>query len=326
MASAFGSIYEKLTPKQKDDLRLLYSTPLGILTSRDDKRRVRGDTVTSCSRIGTHLTDYFNGAGPTDKMMWVGYLETGHQGTEYWVMREEMRSALKLAGLPVRLHDDDGNIYHNQFQQWREKHPEGIFLTLESRKNANLHGSRCFHLGSCEWLIGESGLHSLTKKEKILSDAGRDLYSWAKQTSFKVHLCSHCVRDGFIDEKFPDETGESLPENSAQTEAMEGLVHEVATLSRDRNGALRNEALKRSQGICVVCETDFSKVLDGLGVRALQVHHRNQLALEDVPRLTRLEDLAVVCANCHALIHMNIKHAYTVEELREMLATPNDAC
>jgi hypothetical protein len=328
MTTALESIYEKLTQKQKDDLRLLYSTPLGVLTSRDGNRRVQGDTISSCSRIGTYLTDYFDGVGSTtDKMMWIGFIASDHQGNEYWVMRDEMRSALKRAGLPVRFHDENGNCYHNQFQKWREKHPDGIFLTLESRTKANLHGAQCQHLGSRTWPADDTGLHSLTKKEKILSEPGTNLYSWANQNSIEVHLCSHCVRDGYIDETFASESApESSPESTGLTEAMEGLVREVTVLSRVRNGALRHEALKHAKGICEVCTTNFSEVLGGLGVRALQVHHRQQLALEDIPRLTRLEDLAVVCANCHALIHMNPKHAHTVEELRNMLEQQSDAC
>lgn len=327
LANALDSIFKKLTPKQKDDLQLLYSSPVGVLTTRDSGRRVRGETIYSCSRIGAHLSDYFDGVGPADKMMWVGFIKPDPHGNQHWVMREEIRSALKRLGLPVELHDHDGNIYHKQFQQWRERHPDGIFMSLETRTKANLHGSQCQHLGSCTWMCDDTGHNSLTKKSKILGDAGSHLFSWAKRNLIEVRLCSHCVRDGFIDETFFDEAEpESVPESSGQTEAMEGLVREVTTLSRERNGALRHAALERAQGICEVCNTDFSRVLEGLGVRALQVHHRNQLALEDIPQLTRIEDLAVVCANCHALIHMNTKHAITVEKLREMLRPPAGAC
>jgi predicted HNH restriction endonuclease len=37
------------------------------------------------------------------------------------------------------------------------------------------------------------------------------------------------------------------------------------------------------------------------------------------PTKWHLNDLAVMCANCHMLIHMNPKQALSVEELREML-------
>lgn len=55
------------------------------------------------------------------------------------------------------------------------------------------------------------------------------------------------------------------------------------------------------------------------GVHVLQVHHRRQLAASKAPRVTSLKDLAVVCANCHALIHMDPKRALKVETLRSRL-------
>ena len=71
---------------------------------------------------------------------------------------------------------------------------------------------------------------------------------------------------------------------------------------RGRSRQLRDLALENADGVCCVCDVDYSKVLDGNGVRVLQVHHRKQLAASDAPRLTSLKDLAVVCANCHLLV------------------------
>lgn len=109
------------------------------------------------------------------------------------------------------------------------------------------------------------------------------------------------------------------PSSPASTAAIEGLTREVRTLARGRNARLREAALKRACGTCEACATDFSRILGGAGVHALQVHHRKQLALSHVPRLTRLEELAVLCSNCHALIHVDRKRAMSVEKLRLLL-------
>ncbi|UUZ72602.1 hypothetical protein LP415_02600 [Polaromonas sp. P1(28)-8] len=110
------------------------------------------------------------------------------------------------------------------------------------------------------------------------------------------------------------------PESASLLEAMEGFIHEATVLSRGRNAALRNAALTKSNGTCEACSVMFSTMLGGMGLRVLHVHHREQLALRDVPGVTRLEDLAIVCANCHALIHVDPKHALSVEQLRKLLA------
>lgn len=101
--------------------------------------------------------------------------------------------------------------------------------------------------------------------------------------------------------------------------AMEGMAREQRVLAKGRNGRLRKEALRLANGTCSVCEKDFSQVLGGRGIRVLQVHHKEQIALSREPRVTRLEDLAVVCANCHALIHLDIRSAFDIEELQAML-------
>jgi len=54
-------------------------------------------------------------------------------------------------------------------------------------------------------------------------------------------------------------------------------------------------------------------------MRVLQVHHKKQLGWKSTPKLTKSSDLAVVCANCHMLIHMNPKKALSIDKLRVML-------
>jgi hypothetical protein len=106
-----------------------------------------------------------------------------------------------------------------------------------------------------------------------------------------------------------------------EDEAAEGLRNEMRVMAQKRNRPLRNKVLRAAKGVCEACETDYSQLLDGIGIRVLQVHHRKQLALNDVPVITKASDLAVVCANCHALIHHDPKNALKVETLRKMLAT-----
>lgn len=101
--------------------------------------------------------------------------------------------------------------------------------------------------------------------------------------------------------------------------AIEGLRTETKIYVRGRSRQLRDLALENAKGICCVCDTDYKKVLNGKGVHVLQVHHRKQLAFTDTPRVTHLSDLAVVCANCHLLLHLDQKKAFDVEDLRRLL-------
>jgi 5-methylcytosine-specific restriction protein A len=51
------------------------------------------------------------------------------------------------------------------------------------------------------------------------------------------------------------------------------------------------------------CGFDFLVAYGELGRDFAQVHHKKPLADLSSPTLTRLSDLAVVCPNCHAMIH-----------------------
>lgn len=110
-----------------------------------------------------------------------------------------------------------------------------------------------------------------------------------------------------------------LPTDVAEPSAIEGLKTETKTYNRGRSSKLRKLALEKANGICSVCCVDYREILNGKGIRVLQVHHRNQLAISDTPRVTKMSDLAVVCGNCHLLIHMNPRKAIDVEELKSML-------
>jgi hypothetical protein len=219
--------------------------------------------------------------------------------------------------MPLDLQDSVGRSRHHEFQTWRREHPNGLFLNLHTTRSALLHGSQCPHLGSTSWQPDVVN-GSLTVNRKIAASLVAGLLAWATKNSVSVVPCRDCVRAKFV-------SSHSLQPAALFTRGMvaavEGVTREVRILSRGRNSALRNEAVARANGMCSACGIDFRLILGGRGVCVLQVHHRLQLALSDLPRVTRLEDLAVLCANCHALIHSDRGQAITVEALRALLIT-----
>jgi hypothetical protein len=99
----------------------------------------------------------------------------------------------------IELKDTADTVVHDQFQKWRKNNPRGIFLSVETKGKANLHGSECQHLGSTDWLLENDG-HSLTKKLKVLDDGRGSLRRWAdKHSGIVIHRCTHCLRDKLIE-------------------------------------------------------------------------------------------------------------------------------
>lgn len=71
---------------------------------------------------------------------------------------------------------------------------------------------------------------------------------------------------------------------------------------------------------CEVCDFDFAQFYGELGEGFAECHHR--LPLSDLPgqKTTRLADLAIVCANCHRMLHRR-RPWCTVEELSKLLSS-----
>lgn len=87
-----------LSDKESADLETLYRNPGGVSVTRDSGSRVRGETVHSSSRIGKYLSSHFDGVGPRDSMMWVGFIPDGRDRTERWVLRPQIRQAIDQLG------------------------------------------------------------------------------------------------------------------------------------------------------------------------------------------------------------------------------------
>jgi len=98
--------------------------------------------------------------------------------------------------------------------------------------------------------------------------------------------------------------------------AMEGATTEAR--SRHRNSALRRSALQLAEGVCEGCGVNYSKRAKGKGLHCLVVHHKKQLKDTDQPRETSLSELAVLCGNCHLLVHSNRSKALTIAQLRRL--------
>lgn len=66
---------------------------------------------------------------------------------------------------------------------------------------------------------------------------------------------------------------------------------------------------------CEICGFDFYKIYGELGKGYIECHHKIPLSEIDGESITSENDLALVCANCHRMLHREI-NTMTVEELK----------
>ncbi|CAA2141961.1 hypothetical protein [Hyphomicrobium sp. ghe19] len=108
-------------------------------------------------------------------------------------------------------------------------------------------------------------------------------------------------------------------------EADEGRILTRLHTYRERDRRLvtakKLEALTRVGKLeCEVCEVDFGNIYGSYSDAVIEVHHRLPLATLPTIRRTKMSDLAIVCANCHRVIHSKAPWL-KIEELREQMRT-----
>jgi len=143
-------------------------------------------------------------------------------------------------------------------------------------------------IGEKSWTPQSSGIQI---PPQIISEL-EDL--WAK------HIGASSLGDVFVDDEIS---------------AFEGEERIALIRHRKREQKLRDAKLKqarqKNQGrlICEVsgCSFDFEKVYGSIGKDFAHVHHLKPLGNRESSSQTSLDDLVIVCANCHAMIHRDGK-------------------
>lgn len=118
------------------------------------------------------------------------------------------------------------------------------------------------------------------------------------------------------------------PEESADveggtTQAMEGRLDLVKHYRRERSRLLL-EAKRRAQRAvfghlkCEACGlTESDLIPRALGTACFEVHHLVPLSTHQAEAPTFLDDLAVLCANCHRMVH-SVQPILTIDALQKM--------
>ncbi len=115
------------------------------------------------------------------------------------------------------------------------------------------------------------------------------------------------------------------PENIYETEENfnEGRLLSRLHSQHERNPKIirrKKDSILKKTGklLCQVCNFDFEEVYGELGYGFAECHHLIPVAQLDENSTTKLSDLAIVCANCHRMLHRP-KSVLTLPELRQII-------
>lgn len=121
----------------------------------------------------------------------------------------------------------------------------------------------------------------------------------------------------------PLESAELLPEMELELSALEGRQKLVAHLRRERDPkiirAKKQQVLRNTGRLqCDACAFDFKEKYGELGSEFCEVHHLVLLSESDQAVETKLSDLAILCSNCHRMIHKT-KPMESIAEFKQRL-------
>lgn len=93
-----------------------------------------------------------------------------------------------------------------------------------------------------------------------------------------------------------------------EDEFPEGRIIYRLHRSRERNRELVRQAKARAKArdgrlLCLVCKFNFEERYGALGVDFIECHHTRPLSELTEERPSRLDEVALVCSNCHRMIH-----------------------
>jgi hypothetical protein len=102
----------------------------------------------------------------------------------------------------------------------------------------------------------------------------------------------------------------------------EGQEYERKHLIRERSSALirhvKDSASRRGTLRCEVCNFDFEATYGVVGRRFIEAHHTIPVSELEPGAVTKPEDIALVCANCHRMLHRR-RPWLKKHQLRELL-------
>lgn len=101
---------------------------------------------------------------------------------------------------------------------------------------------------------------------------------------------------------------------------IEGGVRQIFVEIKTRNPKLRAQAIANNEGYsCYICGFNFEDTYGDCGANYIEIHHKIPLSESIGERIITISDVAIVCANCHRVLHHNGKEPMPVEDLKKIV-------
>jgi 5-methylcytosine-specific restriction protein A len=137
----------------------------------------------------------------------------------------------------------------------------------------------------------------------------------------RLNQIANDIRQILNNPELSNEVSKIENDETSETDSVkEGQVlyklHKVRERNRKIVEAKKRKVLKdKGELKCEACSFDFEKIYGGMGKGYIECHHLTPLSNFQVNKDTRLDDLALLCSNCHRMIHRDF-NVSSIEEFK----------
>jgi predicted restriction endonuclease len=105
----------------------------------------------------------------------------------------------------------------------------------------------------------------------------------------------------------------------AEEEILEGKPFQRLTNYYERKIKLRSKAILIHGYKCMACGFDFEEAYGNHGSKFIEVHHLKPVSSFKEDSVDPKTEMAVVCSNCHRMIHRKKDQLLSLEELKKII-------
>ena len=262
-------------------------------------------------------------------------IEFGETGVENFVAYHSVRTMGRALSSVDRLH-----FYSRKLGLLKKAIDQKVWVIqgLPQGKETSFELVGGYVAESVSPVVDEEGLHVIegTRVDFLVEPIRLNECDWfgaLKESQANFSLGFNRVSDGVLVRSLEALVGtqgrslpaSDLPDIESVVLGREGALKLVTHLRRERDARLvsakKDDVLRRLGALsCEACGFVFEAAYGDLGSDFCEVHHRTPLASAGESVSTSLDDLAIVCANCHRMLHRS-QPMLSVEELAKVVAT-----
>lgn len=159
---------------------------------------------------------------------------------------------------------------------------------------------------SCDPEYEGTGLKSVSKLDVIIWNEFSNDINRLHSLANSIRMCANNLKD--INSNILDDE---------ELEFQEGRVLYRKHKSIERNSRIikkvKETAIKKNELKCGICDFDFYDIYGELGKGFIECHHRIPISEYKENMKTSIDDLALVCSNCHRMLHRKRPWLKTIE-------------